>query len=277
MQLGRTNIFYGHRSDSRHHIDDRHERRPDARPDIDERARLPQMERPALEAMTEQLTEDGDTIRPIQRNSRKIKNSRNSRIGAQTNEIDEHAAEAEQPDGVQRGIRQRADFIPDARARQHLVAGESPDGAGAGLDGRHGREVEDEEGGDGEEDAAAFADNVVEDLGDGLDDGGGKDGGGVAHGVGEDDGEEPAADPGEAERCGDGPGGFDCGVLDLLCDVRGRVVVGHCPGGGQEAEEERPSCGTPAGGRDYGRPDVGGAVFVLLHDQQGDAAAEKNC
>lgn len=266
MQLGRTDIYFGHRSDSRHHIDDRHERRPDARPDVDERARLPQMERPALEAMTKQLTEDGDTIRPIQRNSRKIKNSRNSRIGAQTNEIDEHAAEAEEPDGVQRGIRQRTDFIPYPRARQHFVAGESPDGAGAGLDGGHGREVQHEEGGGGEEDAAAFSCDVVEDLSDGLDDWGGEDGGGVAHGVGEDDGEEPAADPGEAERCSDGPGGFDGGVLDFLCDMRGRIVVGHGPGGGQEAKEERPSCGTPAGGGDYGGPHVCGAVLVLLHD-----------
>lgn len=196
------------------------------------------MERPALEPMPKQLAEYRNTIRPIERDSGKIENRRDSCIRAQTNQVDKHAAEAEEPDGVQRGVRQRADFIPDARAGQHLVAGKGPDGAGAGLDGGHGREVEDEEGGDGEEDAAAFADDVVEDLGDGLDDGRGEDGGWVAHGVGEDDGEEPAADPGEAERSGDGPWGFDGWVLDLLCDVRGGVVVGHGPGSGEEAEEE---------------------------------------
>lgn len=275
--VGRAYVFLGYRTDNRHNVNDRHKRSPDARPDINVRTRLPQMERPALEAMPKQLTEDWNTVRPVQRNSRKVEDRRDGRIRAQTNQIDEHTAEAEEPNRIQRGVRQRADFIPDMRAGQHLVAGKCPNGAGAGLDGGHGREVEDEEGGDGEEDAATFADDVIEDLGDGLGDGGGEDGGWIAHGVGKDDGEEPAADPGEAQRGGNGPWGFDGWVLDLLCDVRGGVVVGHGPGSGEKAEEERPSCWTPTGGRDYGGPDVAAAVFVLLHDQQRDTAAEKNC
>lgn len=93
-----------------------------------------------------------------------------------------------------------------------------------------------------------------------------------ARAVGEDDGEQPATHIGKAQCDSDGPRCFYFRAFDLLGDVRGRVVVGHCPGGGEEAEEEGEAGGRPAGvGDDFG-PDIGVAVFVLAHGEEGDAA-----
>ena len=184
---------------------------------------------PGLELAEEHLAQDGDAVRPVEGDGRQVEDGRDGGVGAQPDEVDERAADGEEPDGVEGRGGGLVHLVPHARQREHLVARVGPHGAGPGLDGGDADEVEDDERGDGEEDTARGADVVVEDLGRGLGDGRGEGGGDVAGAVGEDDGEEPAADVGEAERGGDGPRGFELGVLDFFGDVGRGVVVGHCP------------------------------------------------
>lgn len=260
----------------RHDVNDRHEGRPDDGPAVDPHARFPEVEGPWLEAAVGEFADDGDAVGPVEGDGREVEDGADGGVRAQSDEVDQDAADHEEPDGVEGGVGRRVDLVPDPAEGEHFVAGVGPDGAGAGLDGGHGGEVEDEEGGDGEEDAAVFADDLVEDLGDRLHDRGVELVEGVAHGVGEDDVVEPAAEVGEAQGEGDRPGGFDLGVLDLLGDVRGRVVIGHGPGGREEAKHPRPAVGRPAGVVFDVGPDVGGVVPIGTHDQEGDAAGDEH-
>ena len=225
------------------------------------------------------LADDGNAVRPVERDSRQVEDSSNSRIGPQPDQSDQNTANAKQPHGINGRIRCLVNLVPNSRKRQHLVSRVRPDGAGPGLDGRHGGEVQHDERGDSEEDAAAFAHDVVEDLRNGLQDRRFEDrviAAERAHGVCEHDSVQPAANVSEAERERDGPGGFNFGVFDFLGNVRGGIVVGHSPGGREEAEEERPARGAPTGVDDDVGPDVGGGMLVVAHGQERDAAGHEN-
>ena len=187
------------------------------------------MERPPLELAVEHFANDWDTIRPIQRNGREVENGGDGGVRAQRDQIDEDARDGEEPDGVDRSIGPLVNFVPDSRKGQHFVAGVGPDGSGTGLNGRHGGEVEDETGGHSEENASVPPNNVVEDLSDGLINDIFERFAGIATAVRQDNGIEPASYPGEAEGEGNGPRGFDFGILDFLSDVGGCVVIGHGP------------------------------------------------
>ena len=224
-------VLRSHGPNGGHDVDDRDKCRPNDSPDVDRQARPPEMEGPSFEFPVFHFADDGDTVRPIQSNSRQVEDGRNGGVRAQTDQIDEHARDGEEPDRVNRGVGTLVDLVPDSRQGQHFVAGVRPDGAGAGLNGRHGREIEDEASGHGEEDASVPANDVVEDLSDGLSDGIIERVGGVAAAVSQHDGKKPSPYPGEAEREGNRPRCFNLRVLDLLGNVSSGVVVGHGPGG----------------------------------------------
>ena len=157
------------------------------------------MKRPALKLPIRQFTNNRNAVTPIQRDRCQIENRTDGRITAQPDQINGHAAEAKQPHRVDGRVGAFVDFEPDPGQGKEFVAGESPDGAGAGLDGRHGGEVEDEAGRYGEEDSAFAADVVVENLGDGLFDAVSEGVRRIAAAVGKDDGVEPSSYPGEAQ------------------------------------------------------------------------------
>lgn len=161
---GTTYIRLIHRPDRRLHINNRHKRSPHHGPDINRFTRPAQMERPPFEPAIRQFTNNRNTIAPIERDGRQIENRADGRIAAQADQIDQHTAEDEEPDCVERGVCFAVNAVPDSAERQHFVPSVSPDRATAGLDGGHGGEIQHDEGGDGEEDPAAAADDVVEDL-----------------------------------------------------------------------------------------------------------------
>ena len=156
------------------------------------------MKWPALEFAICQLAYNGDAVAPVQGDGRQIENRCNGCVRTQPDQVDQHGESREQPHAEHRSIGFLPDFVPDPAEGQHFVTGVGPDGAGACLDGRHGGEVEHDICTDGEEDAAAAADDFVEDLCHRLYNGRLQLVERITHCVSEDNGEEPAADPGEA-------------------------------------------------------------------------------
>lgn len=133
------------------------------------------MPRPTLKLVKEKLAQNGDTVRPVQSNGAQVEDRRDGDIATQADEVDQDANERVQPHSQDRGVGFLPDLIPHLGAGEHLVAGEGPDGAAAGLQGRDADEVHDDEGGHGEEDGGALAHHVVVDLHYGLLDGRGED------------------------------------------------------------------------------------------------------
>ena len=159
-----TYIFLGDRSDSGLHIDDCHKGRPNDSPTIDKRASPSQMEWSTLELAICQFAYNGNTIRPVKGNGSQIEDGSNSSVASQTNQIDEHTENAEQPNRVDRSVGPPVDLVPDSGKWKHFVTSISPDGTGSSLNSGHGREVENKEGSNGEEYATTFANDLVEDL-----------------------------------------------------------------------------------------------------------------
>ena len=118
----------------------------------------------ALETVAEQFADDGDAVRPVERNGGQVEDGRNRRIRAKADQIDQDTAEAEEPDRVKGRIRERADFVPDPRSRQHLVSRISPDSARASLDSGNSGEIQHDECRYRKEDTATSPNDVVEDL-----------------------------------------------------------------------------------------------------------------
>lgn len=187
------------------------------------------MEGPTLEFAVSQLADDGDAVGPVKSDGREVENGADGDVRAETDQIDENARDGEKPDGIDGSVGPLVDFVPDSRQGQQFVSGESPNGAGSGLNGCHGGEVEHEAGSYGEENTPLATDHVIEDLGYRLIDYVPKSGCHIAAAVGQYDSEQPATNPSKAEGKGDGPGSFDCGVLDLFGDVSSGIVVGHGP------------------------------------------------
>lgn len=161
--------------DRREQEDNRHKRSPRASPDIDKEAHRAKVPRPTLKLVEEKLAQDGNTVRPVQGDGAQVEDSRDSDIAPQADEVDQDANQRVQPHSQDRGISALPDLVPHLGAGEHLVAGEGPDGAAAGLQGRDADKVHDDEGGHGEEDGRALAHHVVVDLHHGLLDGRGED------------------------------------------------------------------------------------------------------
>lgn len=235
-----------------------------------------------LELVEKQLAQDGDAVRPVERNGTQVKDSRDRDVAAQTNEIDQNADEGIQPHSEHGRIGLAPDLVPNPATGQHLVTRKSPNGARSGLERGDADKVHDDESGHGEEDRGAFAHDVVVDLHDGLLDHAGEDvlgrvvGGEVegTHAEGQDNVEKPAHDVGEAQGGGNGRRDRHGRVLGLFGNVRRGIVVGHGPGDRQETKQEAESRWRPARvGLDLSE-DVAGSVLVLLHDEEGDAAGK---
>lgn len=170
-----THVVCSHRPNRGEHEDDRNEGSPRASPDVHKEARLAQVPRPALELVEEELAQDGDAVRPVQGDGAQVEDARDGDVAAQPDEVDHDADERVQPHGQDGGVGALPDLVPHARPGEHLVAGEGPDGAAAGLQGRDADKVHDDEGGHGEEDGCVLAHHVVVDLHHGLLDGRGQD------------------------------------------------------------------------------------------------------
>lgn len=130
---------------------------------------------PALELVEEELAKNGDAVRPVQGDGAQVEDSRDGDVASEADEVDQDADQGVEPHGQDGGVGAPPDLVPHARPGKHLVAGEGPYGAAAGLQGRDADKVHDDEGGHGEEDGRALAHHVVVDLHHGLLDGRGED------------------------------------------------------------------------------------------------------
>ena len=163
-------ILWRHGPDGRHDIDNSDKRGPTDSPYINRQASPPEVERPSLKLAVKHLTDDGNTIRPIESDGREVEDGSNGRVRSQSDQVDEYTRYGEKPDGVNRRIGPLVDLVPDSRQGQHFVPRVSPYRSGTGLNRGHGCEVENEASGYGKEDASVPPNDIVEDLGYGLDD-----------------------------------------------------------------------------------------------------------
>ena len=122
------------------------------------------MEWPTLELAIEHFADDRNTIGPVKSNGCEVKDGRNCGVRSQTDQVDEHTRCSEKPHRVYGGVGLLVDFVPDSRKGEHFVARVRPYCSGAGLNGCHRCEVENETSGHGEEDAPISPNDVVEDL-----------------------------------------------------------------------------------------------------------------
>lgn len=284
MEERSTYSISRHGHGRREEEDDRDKRRPTARVHVDEPAGRTKGPRAWLELVEDQLAQNGDTVRPVERDGTQIEDGRDRNVAAQADEVDQDADQSIQPHSEHGRVSLAPDLVPDPAAGQHLVAGKGPDGAGAGLESGDAHKVHDDEGGHGEEDGGALAHHVVVNLHHGLLDRASEDvpgwvvGGQVkrAHAEGQDNVEQPAHDVGEAQRSRDGSRHCHSRVLGLFSNVSGSIVIGHRPGHGQEAEQEAESWRRPARvGLNLGE-NVACRVLVLLHHEECDTACEQH-
>ena len=224
-------VLWSHGPDGGHDVDDGNERRPADSPDVDGQASPSEMEWPTLKLAIQHFANDRDAVGPIESDGRQIEDGGNGGVRSQTDQVDADTSGREEPDRVNRGVGLFVDLVPDTRQGQHFVAGVGPNCSGTGLDGRHGCEVEDEAGGHGKENASVSPNDVVEDLSYGLVNNIAEGVSYAAAAIGQYDSEEPTSYPGEAEREGNGPRGFDFRVLDLFGDMSSRVIISHGPRG----------------------------------------------
>ena len=209
-----VHVLARHGPDGRQQEDDTDKQRPSARPDVHENAVLAHVPGSRLEAAEHDLAEDGDAVRPVERDSRDVEHASDGRVRAEADEVDRNAPEDGDPDGEDGGAGALVDLGPVLRPGDELVAGEGEEGAGQRLGRGEADELQDDEGADGVEDAAGAAEGVVVDLRDGLVEGGGENGGWVAHDEDEHDVEKETCDVGEKHGHGDRPGRFDFGLVD---------------------------------------------------------------
>ena len=142
---------------------------------------------PRYELSEEKLAEDGDAIRPIERNGADVENTSNGRIGTETDQINDDAPEDGDPDSVERGAGQGVDLGPDTGEWQQAITREGEDSSPERLHGSEAYKLDDQETADGEEDSTGFAETVVENLGNWLHDWACENLGRVTHAEAEDD------------------------------------------------------------------------------------------
>ena len=163
-------ILWRHGPDGRHDIDDGDKRGPTDGPYVNRQASPSEVKRPPLKLAVTHLTDDGNTIRPIESDGREVEDGSNGRVRPQSDQVDQYTRYGEKPDGVNRRIRPLVDLVPDSRQGQHFIASVSPDRSGTGLNGRHGCEIKNEASGYGKEDASFPPNDIVENLSYGLND-----------------------------------------------------------------------------------------------------------
>lgn len=160
------------------------------------------MPRPGLEAAKDDLAEDGDAVAPVEGNGADVEDAQDSRVAAQADEVNGNTPEDGDPDCIERGTGAPVDLGPDVAKGEEAVARKGKDGAPKSLRGCEADELQDDEGADGEGDATCFAEDIVEDLRNGLAEWGGEDAVDrivdvVAHAEAEDYVEEKAGKVGE--------------------------------------------------------------------------------
>jgi hypothetical protein len=217
-------ILRGSRAHRRQNEDNAHEQRPQARPRVHKFAEFAQVPWAWDEFSEEKLAHDGDDVAPVQSDGAHIENAGDSGVGAQADEIDGDAPEDGDPHGEQGSAGAWVDAGPQAGCGDQLIPGESKDRSSEGLRGGEADELQDDKGTDCVDDAARFAEGVVEDLRDGLEDRGGENGYWVAHDEAEDNVEEEARDVGEGHSERDRPRGFEFG----FGDSGGWLVIRGC-------------------------------------------------
>lgn len=181
------------------------------------------------ELSEDKLAENGYAIRPIESNGADVEDTGNSRVGAETDQVDDDAPEDRNPDSVKRSASLRVNLGPNAGEWQQAITGEGEDGSTKGLHGSEAHELDNEETAHSEEDSTGFAETVVENLGNWLHDWTGEDHGWITHAEAEDDVEEKTSDVGEQHGQGNRPWSLDLWLGDFFGNVRSRIVIGHSP------------------------------------------------
>ena len=144
------------------------------------------------------------------------------------------------------------------------------------MHGREGHKFDDNQSGNGKEHGTTLAEAVIEDLGHGLLHRGAQDLLRITHAVTQNDVEQETGNVGEGHGQGDSPRGLELGIAHLLRDVRGRVVVSHCPADGKETEQPAKANGLPATRGINLREDVARIMLIFGQDQQGNGTGHEN-
>lgn len=266
----------GDRHRGRENEDDADEQSPQTGPDVDDGAEWTHMPGTRLELAKEQLAQNGNAVAPIQGNSTDRENTRNSSVGAKTNQVDGNAEEDGHPHSVEGGSSPGSNLDPHIGEGQHAITGEGEDSATKRLHGSESHELDDNKTRNGEEHTTTLAQAVVEDLSDRLSHRRGENLVGVAHAEAKYNVEQEASDIGEQHGRGNSPGSLEFGIVNLLGDMGSCIVVCHCPADRQESEQPAEANRCPATLRlDFGE-DVLGVVLILGQDQQRDRASNQN-
>ena len=154
---GVVHVVRRDRSDRWQDENDGHEKGPDASPAVDEEGELAQMPWTRLEFVPDDLASDRDDVGPVEGDSAYVENTCDRNVRAQGNEVDGDAPEDADPDCIQRCSRESVDLGPNFGEGNELVAGEGEHGSRQCLCCGPADELENEEGGNGEEETGAFA------------------------------------------------------------------------------------------------------------------------
>lgn len=213
-RMFRTHVQRCHWSDSRQDEDDGHEQGPQTSVGIYVVTPLAHVPRTRLELAKDDLAEDRDTVTPVQRDGTNVKDTGNSGVGSETDQVDSNTAEHGEPNCQDRCTSKRQNFGPEPGPRDEPIAGESKDCSRQGLHGGEADELDDDEGTDGVEDSSTLAKDVVEDLSHWLIDRAGEDRCWVAHAEAQDNVEKEAGNIGKQHCHRDGPWSLDFRLRD---------------------------------------------------------------
>jgi hypothetical protein len=195
--MAETYVKSTDRSNSRENEDDANEESPNASPGVHKKTELAHVPWSRLELAEDKLAEDGNAVRPIKGNSANVKNTGDSSIRTETDQVDGNAPEDGDPDCEKRSTSDWVDLLPDAGSWKETVAREGENGSSKRLHGCEAHELEDEESADGVEDSTRLSETVVKDLGNWLDNWAGENLGWVTHAKAQDDVEEETSNVGE--------------------------------------------------------------------------------
>ena len=96
---GPVHILTRNRADGWQEEDDTDEESPGAGPDVDDIPKFAHVPGARLELAEDDLAEDGDTVRPVERDGGDIEYTRDSGVGTEANQVDGDAPEDAEPNG----------------------------------------------------------------------------------------------------------------------------------------------------------------------------------
>ncbi len=91
------------------------------------------MPRAGFELAEEEFAQDGDAVGPVERDGADVKHTGDRSVGTEADQVDRHAEENRDPDGIEGGSGDVVDLGPDAGERKQTVTGEGKNGSPKGL------------------------------------------------------------------------------------------------------------------------------------------------